>query len=243
MAIAKYKPSIDLGHIGELHALDRLLQERGETDGIRPHITEMIRRLTDGNKLVKAGPNDPRVSQAKKLWDLGFGRELKYSKFDDYLATIPAIPASLLANNPEFPLLVLVDPRLGYVVSCRLAGLKFAEYGYGDKALKPCDKHHTIPTTAPYWIRAHDGTPNLGRKPSECLAECTGKRFAGTADVGIAIYVQHGKYNHSMDLPGSVHRGGSCCACLGVWRDGPELCVSRDVTAGPRFGSVVFVRE
>lgn len=220
------------------HLLD--LDENGP--GLGAELNAFIRQVTSGGLAGKS--SDPRIIQAKKLWDLGFGRELKYGKFDDYLATIPAIPASLLADSPGFPLLTLVDPRLGHVESCRVPGLKFAEYGYDDTTLEPCDKRHTIPTTAPYWVRAHDGKPNVNRKPSDCRAECTGKSFAGTAEVGIAIYVQHGKRGHFMDLPGVVHHGArGYCAFIVAWDGEPELYARRDDGADPSCGTVIFVRE
>ncbi len=219
------------------------LDEHG--DGYGEEFNAFIRQITSGGiaktgKVAKAV--DIRRKQAKKYWDRGFGR--KFKNFAAYLVTIPEVPASLLADNPEFPLLVLVDPRLGHVESCRLAGLKYVEYGNDDDTLVPCDNRHAMPTDAPYWVRAHDGLPNLNRKPADCLAECTGRRYAGTADIGIAIYVQYGKRQHFMDLPGSVHRHDRAdCAYLDVWVDGPELRSYGDGYASPGYGSVVFVRE
>lgn len=209
--------------------------------GLRRELQAFIRQVTSGGVAGKS--DDPRVIQAKILWDLGFGRELKIDSFDSYLATIPEIPTSLLAHNPELPLLVLVDPRLRYVKSCRLAGLKYEEYGWTDETLVPVDDRHALASDTPYWVRAHDGSPNLNRRPSDCRAECSGRRYAGTADVGIAIWIQYGPRNHVMDLPGSVHAAlrGSC-AYVSPFGD-PRLLASRDGDAHPECGTVVFVRE
>ena len=230
----------NLGHIAKLHEIQKAHLKAG-LPGIGREVEELISRLENGGVGKSAG--DPRIAQAKKLWDLGFGRELKMNSFHAYFATIPEIPKSLVADNPVLPLLVLVDPRLGHTRSCRLDGLRFAEYGWDDTSLVPFDDRHVMPS-APYWVRAHDGSPNLGKKPSDCRAKCTGKLYAGTADVGIAIWIQHGKCNHVMDLPGSVHISNrESCACLGVWRGGLELGASRHDVTNTLFGSVVFVRE
>lgn len=222
----------------ELRNLEKLSIAAGGP-GFKSEVQALIARLTTAGATARKA--DPRIAQAKKLWRKGWGRELGFKKFELYLATIPEIPASLLADNPTFPLLVLVDPRLGHVKSARLAGLKFEEYGNTDKTLEPFDARHTMPTT-PYWVRAHDGSPNLNRKPSDIRKGLVGNQLAGTADVGIAIWIQHGKRNHVMDLPGSVYVSGrGRCACLDVWDDVAELGAGRSDGAVPRYGSVVFV--
>lgn len=210
--------------------------------GLRNELQELIRRVTSGGIAGKS--DDVRTAQAKKLWDAGFGTALKIDSFSAYLATIPSVPASLVADNPTFPLLILVDPRLGHVKSARLVGLKFAEYGNTDEALVPFDARHTMPTDTPYWVRAHDGAVNKNRRPSDVRASLTGNQLAGTADVGIAIWIQMGKRSHVMDLPGSVHASDrGYCAYLGVWHGGPGLSSVRGVDAFPGYGSVVFFRE
>lgn len=227
---------ITTAQVSELLSLDL----RGP--GLRNELQELIRRVTSGGIAGKS--DDVRTAQAKKLWDAGFGTALKIDSFNAYLATIPSVPASLVADNPTFPLLILVDPRLGHVKSARLVGLKFAEYGNTDETLVPFDARHGMSANAPYWVRTHDGSPNLNKKPSDVRASLTGNQLAGTADVGIAIWLQLGKRNHIMDLPGSVRASGrGFCAYLDVWSDGPELSSGGDDGASPGFGSVVFFRE
>ena len=224
---------ITTGQLSELLSLDL------NGFGLRNELQELIRRVTSGGIAGKS--DDIRIIQAKKLWDLGYGRELGIDSFDAYLVVIPSVPASLIAENPEFPLLVLVDPRLGYTKSCRLAVLKFSEYGNTDETLVPFDARHTMPIT-PYWVRAHDGSPNLNRKPSDIRKGLVGSQLVGTADVGIAIWIQLGKREHVMDLPGSVRSGArGCCAYVGVWGVEPKLHSGRDDGADPRCGTVVFV--
>jgi hypothetical protein len=227
--MAKYKPSIDLGHIGEIHALDRALQERGEENGIHPHIVELISRLTSGGVAGKS--DDLRHIQAKRLWDRGFGRELEFDSFDTYLATIPEIPARLLEDDPELPLLSLADPRLGLIKACELIGIKHEEFSYTEGDAVPWDERHKD-LVKPFWLRHNDGRTNRNRRPDHCRDECTGDILAGTALVGIMAYLHHPEIivedEHVIDLPGSVHRDGRVhCAYLGVWGGRVELDVCR----------------
>lgn len=227
--------------ITELRQIEKTIIEAGGT-GIKDQVQELIDRLSAGG-IVKEKTKDPRIIQARRFWKKGWGRELGFKKFQQYLDTIPEIPLSLLADRPDLPLLVLVDPRLGIVKSCRLAGLKYEEYGWNDKTLEPYDDRHNIPTDKPYWIRASDGSPNLKRKPSDCRDECIGQLFAGTADVGIAIWIQYSPRGHVMDLPGSVHSGYRDHCAFVVPFGNPRLDADWSVDALPGCGSVVFVRE
>jgi hypothetical protein len=242
----KYSPSIDLGHIGELHAIDRAFQERGESEGIRPHIVELIARLTDG--LWKS---DAAVyaAQTKRWWDLGWGKELGVRTLKQYRAKVPGIPASLFGENEEFPLLTLLDPRPGLVPNCCMAGIRHGEW-YQEGDAVPCDGRHADPTE-PIWIRAHNGWDNWNHRPSECLADSTGNLFAGTAKVLAALWGQHesvrevcAQEGRIMDGPGSVHRDNrEECACLRVSGGRPELHLSRCDDGDPDCGSVAFHRE
>lgn len=166
------------GQIGELVELDRVC------GGIGDEVAALIKRLTDGRRLLDT--NDVRVIQAKVLFDKGLGDDLG---FDAYLATIPEIPETLLADDPNLPLLRLVDPRLGLVKTCKLFGIKFEEFGYSDADAVACDARHEMPNT-PFWVRAHDGRKNRNRKPNVCRDKCKDKLFAMTAMVAIMVWVQ-----------------------------------------------------
>ncbi len=211
------------------------------TPGQKKQISSFVTDALEG------GLDNTRVTQAKRLWDLGYGRALGYESFEVYLATIPEIPASLLADDPELPLLTLDDPRVPRTARAKLAGVKYAEFGYNDQSHIPFDKRHETSKT-PYWFRAHNGRPNRGRKPSECRAELTGNLLAGTVDVGLALFTQHKNVvkegEHVMELPGSVPRDvRGYCACLYVWDGQPKLNSYGDGNANPHYGAVVFRRE
>jgi len=232
------------GHVAKLDEIQSARLRRGMS-GIGLEIEELIRRLESGGVAGKSA--DIRETQAKRLWDLGYGRELNIPTFETYLATIPEVPASLLADDPELPLLTLDDPRLPLTVRARLAGVRHAELGYNDGDLVPFDERHKTPA-GPYWFRAHNGRSIRNKKPSDCRKACTGKLLSGTADVLIALFTHHKDVakedEHIMDGPGSVRREDrACCSYLEVWDGGPRLYGDLVDDAYPRCGSVVFRRD
>ncbi len=202
-------------------------------------LTACMLRLTPG---ARVDVDDVRTVQAAVAWWRGFGNALP---FPAYLETIPIVPETIAKTPAAFPhlrLLTLVDPRLGHVASCRLAGVHFGYGAWGDDHLMPCDDRHALPTDVPYWIRANDGIANLGRMPSACLIACADDRLAGTVDVGIAIVVQHGVPGYVMDLPGSVVRSQrDHSAMLGRWPDGLRVNTCTSNRVGPGYGSVEFI--
>lgn len=226
----------------ELRAIEKARIKAGK-DGLRLELQAFIARFTDGGVNVKS--DDPRVLQAKVLFDKGLGGNLS---FEDYLATIPEIPSTLLADDPNFPLLRLVDPRLGLEKTCELFGITFKEFGYSDADAVAFDARHEIPAT-PFWVRAHDGRKNRNRRPDVCRDECKDKIFAMTAMVAIMTWVQDPSIfkenEHILDCPGSVHRGTrGDCAYLSVWDGEVKLGLYRDAgLPDPFCGAGGFRRE
>lgn len=183
-------------------------------------------------------PDDIRTVQTAMYWWKKFGGDVS---FPAYLERIPQAPdfAALRREFPQLNLPLLVDVRLGHVRTANLAGLKFAEYGYSDKTLEPFDPRRAIPNTDPYWVLAHDGTPNLNRRPSDCRNECIGRLFAGTVAVGIAIRMQYGDCSHVMDLPADVYSRDRSSTSLGM-RIGSRTIAGVHDDARQYQGSVVF---
>ena len=183
---------------------------------------------------------DTRIAQAVR-WAAALGLCV-----EDVLPQIPEIPVTILQPRGELNLLTLVPFHSGNVQLAKAAGLKHEEYGYSDETLVPVDKaRYDFSNRGWRWVLAHDGSPNLNRNPSDCLAECaSGKRYAGVDKVGTAIHLIHGARDHVMDLPASV-RAGTRGDCAYVYPfDGPGLHAHGDVgIADPRFGTVVFVWE
>lgn len=202
-------------------------------------LVAFVLRNTPG---ANVDPDDIRTVQAAMAWWRRFGGE---SPFEAYLEAIPTAP-DFEALRKEFPMLdlpLLVDPRLGHVCTARLVGLNYGEYGNTDMTLEPADTRHAMPTDVPYWVLAHDGTPNLSRRPPDCLAGCTGPFLAGIADVLMAIRLQYGPRAHAMDGPGSVLAGDrGRCACVNPFAVKPHLHAIRLPRADPDCGAVVFVQ-
>ena len=214
--------------------------------GLGAELQAFFRQVTSGGVAGKSG--DPRVIQAKRLWDRGFGCELELESFDAYLATIPQIPEGLLGDDPELPLLSLADPRLALTKACRLIGIPHEELGYSDGVVVPFSDRYADPKK-PFWLRHDDGRPNKDRRPDHCRDKLTGDTLTGTALVGIMAYLHHPEIvvegEHVIDLPGSVHRGSrAVCAYLKVWDGRVRLHVSRSAgIAGPDYGSLCFRRK
>ncbi len=234
----------NVGHVAQLHEIQKARLKRGDS-GIGLEVEELIARLTSGGVAGKS--DDPRVIQAKRLFDLGWGRELGIDRFEDYLETVPEIPESLLANDPDFPLLGLDDPRVGLSRSCEMAGVQLKGLGYSNEDAVPCDKRHAD-LTEPYWFRAHDGRKNRNLNPSDCRAEAKAPIFAMTAQVGLITFVHYSNVikegGHILYCPGTLHREWpALCAYLEVWSEQPKLGLNRYGIADPSYGSGGFRRE
>lgn len=196
------------GHVAQLHEIQRARLRHGER-GIGPEVEELIMRLTSGG--VAGASADLRVIRAKRLFDLGLGRELEMVRFEDYLATIPAIPDELLIEDPDFPHLVLVESRIGVTRLCRLGNITFSG---DDQTLVPWDERHQD-STSPVWIRMQDGRRNRDRKVRDCRVVFAPDELGFTALEGVCSYLElssvveelrDNQNGHAMDLPGSVHR-------------------------------------
>ncbi len=185
----KLKP----GQIGELVELDRVC------DGVGDEVTALIKRLTNGRRLLNT--NDVRVIQANVLFDKGLGGDLS---FEAYLATIPEIPESLLADDAVFSILRLVDSRLGLFKICELFGIEFKENQNSDESVIALNTRYEMPTE-PFWVRAHHNLNQFECKETVPLSD-KDKIFYMTAMVSIMVWVQD---------PSILMENGSVIDCLG----------------------------
>lgn len=226
-------------HVAQLHEIERVRLRRGQS-GIGPMVEDLIRRLTDGG--VAGKTSDVRIAQAKRYWDLGIGKALDYVSFETYLASIPEVPAALLPDDPEFPVLLLVESRLGLKKLCEVANVAFDG---DDRTFVGYDGQH-CDFTPPTWIRVQDGRRNRNRAVRDCR-KSFGKRELGlTAIQGVCLYVQrpdlwsdlNGPEGHALDLPGSVPRDDrDSAAFLNVHGGQALLAWVWDDSANPRYGS------
>lgn len=187
--------------ITELRAIEKTRMGKGES-GLRAEVQSLIIRLKSGG--VGAKIDDPRVVQAKKLWDKGFGEALGIDSFDVYLVTIPDIPDFPYSYKNRFPVLVLVDARLGITKTCDLLG---AEFDGDDQTFVDYDPEQAR-TEKVYWIRAQDGEKNNGKSVRACRNSFTEDELGLTVHEGLAFFAQNpeGLRGRGMDLPGSVTR-------------------------------------
>ncbi|OGL66968.1 hypothetical protein A2856_00525 [Candidatus Uhrbacteria bacterium RIFCSPHIGHO2_01_FULL_63_20] len=225
-----------VAHVAKLHEIQSARLRRN-LPGIGKDVMELIARLEDGG--VAGKETDERTRQAKVLWDLGFGRELGFKKFVDYLATIPeVIPHN---DHPDlFDQLVLVDRRLGIVTPSKLLGLT-----YHPEDEKTLVNHYDRKYPDVEFIWAQDGRRNRNKSIRACRdAFVKDVEIGLTAIEGLCIYAQDRTVldesdDHAIDLPGAVHVGDhGQAACLG--RDGygrVRLDWLIDVYARPVCGS------
>ncbi len=227
--------------ITELRTIEKARVRRGGS-GLRSEVQELISRLKDGG----VGPPDtadPFLAQSKVLWDKGWGRELGFTKLDDYRKSLET---EGIVVTPERPIgipdhlnrLVLWDARplrntegtkqrLSLVKACTL--LKVAFTGNDDTLVQ----HEATPeiTVLVRWVWCQDGQRNRGKAPRDCRKDFTPPEVGLEAIGGLFIYAQdptviggEGPDRHIMDLPGSVGRERrGRCACLGLWVAGPGL--------------------
>lgn len=183
-----------------------------------------------------------RTVQAAMAWWKKFGGE---ASFEAYLEQIPAAPdyVALQKEFPQLDLPTLVDARLDLAESAFLAGIGLKKSPYSNIQMVPFNPERAISSKTPYWVLAHDGTPNRCRRQSVCRDECVGRLLPGTAEVLTAIWLQHGARTHIMVGPGSLPCPGSnYCAQVDLEHGVALLSAGRDDGIFPGCGSVVFVQ-
>jgi hypothetical protein len=146
--------------------------------------------------------NTAREIQARRLWDLGIGRALKYESFEAYLATIPE-PAEEIAEKSY---LTLVEPRIDLQKLCELAHI---QYALNNRVLTYAPRHFEF--TEPTWIVIDPGRGLRRHTVSEYMEALANGEFGLTALQGIFAYIHQPsvlgdlevKTGLALDLPGS----------------------------------------
>lgn len=212
-----------IDQLGELRLIEKARIKKGEP-GLRTELQALIARL-------KA--NDPRESQARPLYNRGFGGK---SSFVKYLASVPEIPEVLKAGNDRFPELALVDARLPISRICELLAVEFPN---GDGFYVDFDPK-TAKTDKVYWIRAQDGRKNNGKSVWTCRESFAEDEVGLSVYEGLALFVQYPMpfRGRAMDLGGSVLRKDrSRGACLHWFYTRPLLSPFSEGHVGPYHGS------
>lgn len=175
-----------------------------------------------------------RSAAAFKLYDAGWGRELGFNSFEDYLGTIPPVPDFPAGWRGRFDRTVLVDARLPLKKMCGLLEIEFL----GDEDTwvdyVPEKTKHDV-----YWIRCQDGRKNHGRNVRDCRKAFAAYEVGLTAIEGIALFAQDRSVldDHFPELPGSVLRRRGLVAFLRLWKEGPSIDWIPSGHTDPRFGA------
>jgi len=186
--------------------------------GLHAEIQDLVIRASQQSRIVEGhfdswghyvqtvDYNRIRVSQALDLWHEGWGRELGFGTFDEYLQTIPEVPAELLGEGGRYAYLTLVDARLSLSKACGLLHV----------VLDKCDDDSFVPFdpsvssgAAAYWIRAY--APRCGdtRSVQERRASFEADETGLSVHEGLALVsgLGWGRFReYGMYLLGSVLR-------------------------------------
>ncbi len=163
---------------------------------------------------------NPRLAQARVLWNAGFGKEVGATSFSEYLTGIPAVPDELKHENSAYPHLILVDARVPAATVCRLLGVQPK-----GNALT-ANMAHLQEKGIVYWMRCQDGGRHRGRSVKDAESTFDAGEQGLSAVEGLALVLQMPTLlqERYLDLANSVHDGfENSTACLGTWNGNPEL--------------------
>jgi hypothetical protein len=206
--------------------------------GLRTELQALITRLKSGGVGIKT--DDLRETQAKRLYDKGFGGILS---FQEYLTLIPVIPEALKVYNDRFPELALVDAHLPIAKICELLGIRVIDNGAHAHAYADFDPK-TVKTDKFYWIRAQDGRKNNFKSVRACRKFCAKDEVGLSIYEGLVLFVQNpeGLKLRAMDLIGSIRRGCRDTAVYLSWFVCPELHWHPDRLEAANYGSATRLK-
>jgi hypothetical protein len=191
---------------------------------------------------ISFDPEAVREAQAQRYCEIGVSVGLGFCSFVSYLASIPEIPEELLKDDPRFPLLVLVEPRLGLKKLCQLGDINFD--GTGDTFSAYDERHDEF--ASPTWIRVQDGRKHSNHSVGSFRRSIVSRKELGlTVLQGACTYLQHPQVvseiagsEHIMDLPGSIHLFCRISTVFLTLVDGqPKLSWRYENSCGPSTGS------
>lgn len=197
--------------LSELISVDKHIRELGRA-GIEKEIQYVVDELETGGSLLSHG--NPRIIQARRLWDIGFGKALGYTDFKSYLETIPSAPRETQISPEKFPELVLVDSRLEPQHICLLLGIVKHGWRMGGMTA-PVVKERPV-----YWIFCQNGERYLGKSVRNAKNLFEDGEVGLNEIEGLALTTQtpYILEDHYIDLPKTEHEFmENQVACLGTW--------------------------
>lgn len=165
-------------------------------------VSEILQRIVEGRP-VDFQFEDLRTTQSWRLYSAGWGHELGYPSFQDYLATIPLVPDWSAEWRTHFDRTILVDARLPLTKMCKILRVDILgdDETFVDFAPEKAKK-------GVYWIRCQDGRKNHNRSVRECWREFAPDEVGLSAAEGLCLFLQERGVleDHFLVLPGSVLR-------------------------------------
>lgn len=197
-----------IGHAATVSAAKRTLVY-GALFALLGFITALVFLPATKNPTHPKETSSDRETLVRRLWDKGFGVELDYENFEEYLEDIPPVPEQLLAHDEKFPELVLVDARVSAETAAQLLGVSIK--AGADRTTLPSLQ---ILSDTAYWMRCRISRSNDPSEASLSVLE------------GLMLYALHPETldNYFLDLVSSPHedRPGSI-AVLGKWPTQAEI--------------------
>jgi EmrB/QacA subfamily drug resistance transporter len=215
--------------IGELIDVEKKQIAQGGP-GIFREVRYLIDSIADKSFLTHV---DERLLQARVLWDLGWGRLLGFTEFNEYVKTIPAVPTVDEAITKEFPYLVLVDARISATEMSRLLGVSATGNHMTANLGELHQKDHI------YWMRCQDGRKYQAINTQEAKNNFHLQEVGLNIAEGLAFLAQQPELikQFYIDLSSSVHDGfADNAACLGNWNNKPEIRWRWNHKNDPRCG-------
>lgn len=203
--------------ISELIQADHMRETKG-LPGLGTEVRALIDAGLSGGSILDSV--DPRLVQGRNLWEAGWGRKLGFQTFGEYLTSLPSVPTELRETNARFPLLILVDGRVGAADACRLLGITLK----GNEATS--HMRHLHEKREAYWMRCQQGTRFTSQSVTEAEHAFATDEAGLIVSEGVALVAQapHVLQTDYVDLSGSKHEGfENSSACLGTWNGRHEL--------------------
>lgn len=205
--------------------------EEGAIDGAI--VAEILQRVVEGRP-VDFQLEDRRTTQAWRLYDAGWGRELGQPSFQDYLATIPLVPDWPADWHEQFDRVILVDARLPLTKMCELLHVDILG---DDETFVDFHPEHALQGV--YWMRCQDGRKYHNVSIRQCWKKFGPNEVGLTAAEGLCLFLQERGVleDHFPVLPGSVLRRRGFSAFLRPLESGPSLDWIWSGHADAKFGA------
>lgn len=185
-----------------------------ELDRARDGIGDLVQQFLMNIAATEANSNigDIRIAQARILWNLGWGIELGYTSFEDFLATVPGLPKWPDEYKTHFDqaILVYAPDKLSLVTACHLTGISVARNVDNVVPYYSFQEKREV-----YWIYCQSGRRHCRKSAQYCRKSCAKFEIGLSAFEGVSLFAQDrsvlcGKSRgEPLGLPGSTRENHS----------------------------------